>query len=101
MKRIASRLRGLGISNIVESSGVSIGKRFVRNYGLGTPLGITVDFDTLRDGSVTLRERDSTSQLRASEEDIIQAIRNLADGSETWKEVSLRFPAFMGQIQTE
>ncbi|KAK2592387.1 hypothetical protein QQS21_009906 [Conoideocrella luteorostrata] len=101
VKSLAARLRALGIANIVDSSSVSIGKRYARNDELGTPLGITVDFDTLKDGTITLRERDSTVQVRASEDDIMDATRNLLSGMETWKQVSERLPAFTRQSVDE
>ncbi len=42
----------------------SIGRRYARADEAGIPLGITVDYDTLKDGSVTLRDRDSWTQIR-------------------------------------
>jgi glycyl-tRNA synthetase len=42
----------------------SIGKRYRRADEVGTPLGITIDFDSLEDQSVTIRDRDSTKQIR-------------------------------------
>ena len=42
----------------------SIGKRYRRQDEIGTPYCITVDFDTLEDNSVTVRERDSMAQVR-------------------------------------
>lgn len=44
----------------------SIGKRYRRQDEVGTPYCVTVDFDTLEDGTVTVRERDSMSQERVS-----------------------------------
>ncbi|MCU1491673.1 MAG: glyS [Acidimicrobiaceae bacterium] len=42
----------------------SIGRRYRRQDEIGTPLCVTVDFDSLEDQAVTLRERDSTQQIR-------------------------------------
>lgn len=42
----------------------SIGKRYRRQDEIGTPYCITIDFDTLEDNSVTIRERDSMAQVR-------------------------------------
>ncbi|MDO5330091.1 MAG: glycine--tRNA ligase [Bacillota bacterium] len=42
----------------------SIGKRYRRQDEIGTPYCVTVDFDTAEDGSVTIRDRDSMSQIR-------------------------------------
>ncbi|KAH7304250.1 glycyl-tRNA synthetase [Stachybotrys elegans] len=101
VKKLASRLRALRISSNVDASSSSIGKRYARNDELGTPLGITIDFDTVKDGSITLRERDSMAQVRSSEEDIVQAVRSIIDGSETWEAVAQRLPLFTGQSQGE
>ena len=42
----------------------SVGKRYRRQDEVGTPFCVTVDFDTLEDGCVTVRERDSMAQVR-------------------------------------
>jgi glycyl-tRNA synthetase len=61
---VGRRLRVLCVSNRVDDSGSSIGRRYARNDELGTPFGITIDFQTLQDDTVTLRERDTTKQIR-------------------------------------
>jgi glycyl-tRNA synthetase len=52
-----------------DSSG-SIGRRYARADEVGTPLGITVDYMTLEDGTVTLRDRDSWKQVRSKLSDL-------------------------------
>lgn len=42
----------------------SIGKRYRRQDAIGTPFCVTIDFDTEKDGCVTVRERDSMEQVR-------------------------------------
>jgi glycyl-tRNA synthetase len=42
----------------------AIGRRYRRQDEIGTPLCVTVDFDTLEDNAVTIRHRDSTEQVR-------------------------------------
>lgn len=49
----------------------AIGRRYRRMDEVGTPFGITVDFDTLEDGTVTLRDRDTTEQIRVTEDELI------------------------------
>lgn len=97
VKRLSARLRLLGISNNVDDSSASIGKRYARNDELGTPFGITVDFDSLQDETVTLRERDSMKQVRASAEEVLGAVVNLVVGTEVWASVFRRLPEFVGQ----
>ena len=46
-----------------DSSG-SIGRRYSRQDEIGTPLCVTIDFQTLEDDAVTLRDRDTTQQIR-------------------------------------
>ena len=49
----------------------SIGKRYRRQDEIGTPYCVTIDFDTLEDGTVTLRDRDTMEQIRLKIEDVI------------------------------
>ena len=48
----------------------SIGKRYRRQDEIGTPYCITIDFDTLTDDTVTVRDRDTMSQIRISIEEL-------------------------------
>ncbi len=48
----------------------SIGKRYRRQDEIGTPICITVDFETLEDGCVTIRERDTMEQKRVKIEEL-------------------------------
>ncbi|TGK30988.1 glycine--tRNA ligase [Leptospira gomenensis] len=52
------------LGNIEYDDGGAIGKRYRRQDEIGTPFCITVDYDTLKDDTVTVRERDSMSQER-------------------------------------
>lgn len=55
---LASKLR------VTYDEAGSIGKRYFRQDAIGTPFAITIDFDTLEDESVTVRDRDTTEQER-------------------------------------
>ena len=48
----------------------SIGKRYRREDEIGTPYCVTIDFDTLEDGCVTIRDRDTMEQERVKIEDL-------------------------------
>ncbi len=54
----------------------SIGKRYRRQDAIGTPFCITIDFDTLNDESVTVRDRDSMTQQRMKIEDVVLFLKN-------------------------
>ena len=57
----------------------SIGRRYRRQDEIGTPYCVTVDGDTLEDGTVTLRERDSMAQERVAISDLAETIRTRMD----------------------
>jgi glycyl-tRNA synthetase len=101
VRKLSQKLRSAGISSRVDDSSASIGKRYSRNDELGTPFGVTVDFQTAKDGTVTLRERDSTRQVRAEEDKIIEAIRALVEGTKTWQDIESELPLFEGQQEAE
>ena len=63
-KALASELRQQW--NIEFDDSGAIGRRYRRQDEIGTPFCITVDFDTLEDNAVTIRERDTMSQTRVA-----------------------------------
>lgn len=63
-----------GIRVDFDTSG-SIGKRYRRQDEIGTPFCITVDFETLENSTVTLRDRDTTKQERMSVERAIEYVK--------------------------
>ena len=73
-KDIAENLIEKGLTVIYDGSG-SIGRRYARMDEKGTPICITVDFDTLNDNAVTFRDRDSLKQVRIKIEDIEKTAR--------------------------
>ena len=60
--------------NVAWDDNGNIGKRYRRQDEIGTPFCVTVDFQSLEDGSVTLRNRDTTEQARHSIAEIIAKI---------------------------
>jgi glycyl-tRNA synthetase len=52
----------------------SIGRRYRRHDEIGTPFAVTIDFDTLEDRAVTIRERDSMEQLRVGIAELVPAL---------------------------
>jgi glycyl-tRNA synthetase len=56
--------------NVIYDQGGAIGRRYRRADEVGVPFGLTIDFETIEgDGTITLRDRDSTEQIRLSEEE--------------------------------
>ncbi|OHE73272.1 MAG: glycine--tRNA ligase [Verrucomicrobia bacterium GWF2_51_19] len=60
--------------NVAYDASGAIGRRYRRMDEVGTPFGITVDFETLENGTLTLRDRDTTKQVRLSEPELLAAI---------------------------
>ncbi len=57
----------------------SIGRRYRRQDEIGTPFALTIDHQTMEDGTVTLRDRDKTSQERVHESDLLaELLRRVA-----------------------
>ena len=54
----------------------SIGKRYRREDEIGTPYCVTIDFDTLEDNQVTIRDRDTMEQVRVSVDELVNWIEN-------------------------
>ena len=52
----------------------AIGRRYRRQDAIGTPFCVTIDFDTLEDGTVTLRDRDTLQQERISIDELVAKI---------------------------
>ncbi|SHJ69680.1 glycyl-tRNA synthetase [Clostridium amylolyticum] len=61
--------------NVEYDEAGSIGKRYRRQDEIGTPFCITIDFDTLEDNCVTLRDRDSMNQVRLSIDELENYIK--------------------------
>jgi glycyl-tRNA synthetase len=65
------------ISGVVFDDNGNIGKRYRRQDEIGTPYCITIDFDTLEDDTVTVRDRDSGEQKRIKIEELESKIFNI------------------------
>jgi glycyl-tRNA synthetase len=71
-KKIHERLKTLW--NIEYDEGGAIGKRYRRQDELGTPFCVTIDYETLEDDSVTIRERDSMEQKRIKIDNLVNVL---------------------------
>jgi glycyl-tRNA synthetase len=60
-----------------DQTGGNIGRRYRRQDEIGTPFCVTIDFDTLNDKAVTIRQRDSTQQERVAIADLAVKLQQL------------------------
>src|SRR3954451_14622471 len=58
----------------------AIGRRYRRQDEIGTPYCVTIDFDSLEDKAVTIRERDTTAQTRVPIERVVDELRSRLTG---------------------
>lgn len=97
IKDLSSKLRRMAIPTRLDDSANSIGRRYARNDELGTPFAMTVDFQTVQDGTITLRERDSTKQIREKVDTVLEVLKELVHEETTWNAVLKKYPAFTHQ----
>ena len=82
-EEIASELRAEGMAVTYDDSG-AIGRRYRRQDEVGTPFCVTVDYESLDDGAVTVRDRDSTDQKRLPIDDLVETLAALREGELTF-----------------
>lgn len=82
-KEVYNQLRDCGYECVFDSSG-SIGKRYARVDEVGCPWAVTIDFDSLKNDDVTIRDRDSTAQKRIRINQLSQALYELCAGLKTF-----------------
>jgi glycyl-tRNA synthetase len=69
--------------------GGTIGRRYARADEIGVPISITVDYQTARDGTVTLRDRDTWRQVRNPWKIIPEQVRNFLDGKLDFEDLGI------------
>jgi glycyl-tRNA synthetase len=74
--KLVDMLRNAGIYTEYDDSG-SIGRRYRRFDEIGTPFCITVDHQTFEDDTVTIRDRDTTRQVRVKVEELVKVVKEL------------------------
>jgi glycyl-tRNA synthetase len=89
---IALDLMDSDLATRVDKSSAALGRRYARTDELGVPFAITVDFQTLADGTVTMRERDSMVQVRLPKEDVTMLIHKIVHKKMDWKKVTTQYP---------
>jgi glycyl-tRNA synthetase len=75
-KELQTKLLEINRIGVYYDGSRSIGRRYARADEIGVPWAITIDYESLEDGSVTVRRRDDQSQIRVSTDDLIQHLQN-------------------------
>lgn len=98
---LKSRLNKEGVSSKIDDSSQTIGRRYARTDECGIPFAITIDNDTLKDNTVTLREIHSMKQVRIPIDELSTTILSLSKGITTWEEIQIKFPEFVAEKEEE
>uniref|UniRef100_A0A6G1SAC0 Glycine--tRNA ligase n=1 Tax=Aceria tosichella TaxID=561515 RepID=A0A6G1SAC0_9ACAR len=88
VSEILTKLKSEGVRPKVDTSSESIGRRYARTDEVGIPFGITIDFDTVKDRTVTLRNCETTEQLRADIDEVVLLVRDLSNHKISWSKAS-------------
>ncbi len=76
-KEIKTKLQKLGLGRVLFENSGNIGKNYRRHDEVGTPVCITIDFETLEENTVTIRDRDTMEQKRISEKELEAEFKKL------------------------
>ncbi|MDB2355592.1 His/Gly/Thr/Pro-type tRNA ligase C-terminal domain-containing protein, partial [Gammaproteobacteria bacterium] len=77
---LKSKLQKLNLGRIILENTGNIGKGYRRHDEIGTPLCITIDFDSIEDNTATLRDRDTMSQERMEIDKIPEYLIKVVNG---------------------
>jgi glycyl-tRNA synthetase len=72
--------------NVSYDRGGSIGRRYARNDEIGTPYCVTIDGDSVKNKDVTIRDRDTTKQVRVKISELVPTLKKLIDGKIRFEE---------------
>lgn len=98
VEKIGGELRKSGIAYKVDDSGISIGRRYARADELGIPFDITVDFQSVKDETVTIRFRDlPRQQVRLPIAEVAALVSALVAGPMTWDDATAKYPLHTAQ----
>ncbi|KJP89799.1 glycine-tRNA ligase [Plasmodium fragile] len=97
VKQVQMILNEFSISSKIDNSSVSIGKKYARTDEIGIPFAVTIDFQTLKDKTVTLRERDSMLQVRINLSELVGIVTSLLSQKKTWADYVAQYGLFTQQ----
>jgi len=75
-KEVKNSLQKLGLGRVILENTGNIGKGYRRHDEIGTPVCITVDFESIEDNTVTIRDRDSMDQVRVQISELAEIYKN-------------------------
>ena len=92
VSKIHAAMSKVGIVCRVDSSSGTVGRRYARADELGIPFGVTVDFTSLQDNTVTLRDRNTMAQVRIPISELSSVATALCAEEYDWTYVASHYP---------
>lgn len=97
IQRISDKFTLSGVTHKIDDSSGSIGRRYARTDEISIPFGVTIDFDTPKNDTVTLRERNTMKQIRVPIDEVASVVFSLKVGRIVWSEACNKYPEFTSQ----
>lgn len=94
IREVRKQFSSYELSCTIDDSAGSIGRRYARTDEIGIPFGVTVDFETKEDNTVTLRSAATMQQIRLKIEEVGQLVSDLVNQRIEWSEVTKKYPLF-------
>ena len=92
MYKLKTLLTNAGLSSKIDDSTNTVGKRYARTDECGIPYAFTIDFDTIEDDTVTMRELDTMKQIRIPMADTPRVLGELVNAQTKWADVLAKYP---------
>jgi glycyl-tRNA synthetase len=93
LEEISEEFRKHEIAYKIDDSSTAIGRRYARADELGIPFAVVVDFQSVKDRTVTIRERDTTvPQVRVPVNELAPLMQRLCVESDKWANILAKYP---------
>ena len=99
-REVYELIKRLGITVMYDDSG-SIGRRYARADEIGVPIAVTIDGQTLKDDSVTLRDRDTWAQVRVPIADLPDILIKYMHGLIRFEDLIKKYGRYKAQVEEE
>jgi glycyl-tRNA synthetase len=94
-------LTSAGMSSKLDDSGQTVGKRYARTDECGIPYAFTIDFDTLENNTVTMREIDTMKQIRLPMAEAPKLLSDLVNNFTTWADCMTKYNVVEAEVKAE
>lgn len=94
INRLQTSFQANNIVCKVDSSSGTLGRKYARADEIGIPFSVTVDFQSLIDNTVTIRERNTMVQIRVPVDSLLSLMKQLVEETLSWDVAVTRHPLF-------